>query len=267
MTITVQGVGSNTMQLQSGCINGLFLSLYATTVTDWTVASQQLVNLTATLYRGSDQVQVVAGNLYALAIAENPGSYEGQTINTNYRCFYLSFGGFINLKDGDNFQVNVTVSPTITGSVVTCATSHGVGIEDGIPTVQVTPVDVTKTNQSFTLGNGVTRISLVQAGQEHTLNSVNIASDYLRTEYLQATFNAMISNEWPYAGSQPANYSFTVYSGPEINGVQVNANVVTTATAKGYFVTHQIIRNKVSTVRTAEAINKVAAREAAKLTV
>ena len=234
MRLTVSGAGQQQFNMQTGTLDGLLVSLTATTIGDWSVTATQTVQLIATLTRADGVHQILSGNLFALGTANNPSSYEGLTIGS-YRSFQVSFGGVLNLKDGDSLQVTCSVGTAITGSVVTVSTSDVVGIEEYIPKVLLYTVDKTRSTNDITPGANVSKIALVQTTTDNTLTSWNIASDYYNAQLIESDFYAFMAEQWERA---PENYSFVIFAGGPVNKCTMNLNVDTGSSGNGYVVVY-----------------------------
>lgn len=260
MRLQIQGAGSNQFTMQQGVLDGLLVSFKATTVTDITAAVMQSVNITVTLQSSSGNETILSGNLFALGVANNPSSYEGLAIGL-YKSFDVKFGGFIQVKDGDNLQVSVSVGTAVTGGVVTVTSADGVGIEEYTPKVIVFSVDKTRSNYAITPGNNISKVGFVNTTTDFTLTSIDFSSNYFNTNLLVDDFYALMAAEWERT---PENYSFTFFNGGPVDNMNINLNVNTSATSNGYIVAYAGIVTPRTRERTAKAVTKLAAQAEAK---
>lgn len=260
MRLQIQGAGSNQFTMQQGVLDGLLVSFKATTVSDITAAVLQSVNINVTLQSSAGNETILSGNLFALGIANNPSSYEGIAIGL-YKSFDVKFGNFLQVKDGDNLQVQVSVGTAVTGGVVTVTTADGVGIEDWTPKVIVFSVDKTRSNYAITPGNNISKVAFVNTTTDFTLTSVDFSSNYFNTNLIVDDFYALMAAEWERT---PENYSFTFWQGGPVDNMNINLNINTGASSNGYIVVYTGIVTPRTRARTAAAVTKIAAQAEAK---
>lgn len=264
---SIQGAGTQSATITSGTYDGLRFSLIATTIGDITNALLQAINVFVTYAPvEGGTYNVVSSNLYALALSDNIGSYELVNIDGTVNCVF-NWGGHINLKPGDTLTVTTSVGTTATGLSTYVSTSSSVGIMEYIPTVVVSNVDPNRSNYSFSGGDFVSRIAVVNdsatsisASQKFT--SLTIQSDLLNDTFNFGDFQALIAQQWTV---DPRSYSFCLHQGTAISRVQINANVNASASATNAWVVvfGGIVTNQTKQ-RLQATVNKVATQEAAK---
>jgi len=235
MKVNVQGSGSTSYTESNATIGSLIFSITSTTIADVTVAILESINITAQLYRGGETTTILSGNLFAIGIANNPSSYEGLAIG-DYKSFTVTFGGgVVNLQDGDELLVNVSVGSSAAGQTLSMSSEYAIGIEYFTPIVNVYPIDKTRTAASLSLGNNVSCASVVHTAADLVIIGANINSSIWKANYGVTEFYGKMAEQWERV---PDNYSFHLFNDAVQDGVQCDLIIDTTATGNAYLVSY-----------------------------
>lgn len=235
---TVTGVGTESYQENSGTVCGFLVSATATTASDITIAQMEAVNISVQYYSGISNTPdtVMSGNAFALVAATNPGSYGSAALVTGTAGFggEISFGGYINLKDGDRLNINIQVggSPA-TGAQFTLTTLYGIGVQVYTPVVTVFSPTKTRTDEPFNLGDNVTTISIINSATDHVITSVSVNSDKWQASYNESDLSSLMASQWERS---PEYWGYNLHNGFELDSVMISATVDTGASGNCYVV-------------------------------
>jgi hypothetical protein len=268
MRITIQGAGTQTASVQNGVFDGLLVSLTSTTIADITTAVLETVNFNLIYQQqGGGSFTVLSGNLFALGFANNIGSYEGQNIDGTIN-FFIGFGSLLGIDSGDNLTLTVSVGSSITGMNTYVSTNSQVGIPSCVPIVTIFPLDPTVPNRQVTVGDNVTRLSVINTTAtsitaSQRIQSMQISADSFQGDYIAQDLQALIAEQWT---RDPSYYACAVYANNSapINRVVVNYNVNTGATSNGYIVAFGGVVNPITKQRLLRVSEKVTNKVAEK---
>jgi len=220
MTFTVQGAsGSGNMQLYSGSFSGFLVNIDATSA-----PNPEGVDCQINLMNPDGNTQVVSGNLLALAKATTPAALINTQIPTTSQQYgyWVDLGQVINLHQGDQLNVKVNVSGGITSQTLTFCMQEGVGIGLYIPQMIVQSVDETRSTMSFSPGNNVRRIAIVQTNVLNIVTSATVQSDKWSANYTNQQFYPLIASQW---NRTITDYSYFIYNGFPLNSVTMNITI------------------------------------------
>lgn len=266
MRVSVQGAGAQTYTERNKTVSGFRVIFQATDVANITGAILRATNLTVQLYRQGMAPLIMGSNVFALGLAQSMGNFEGAAIgtaDTGRISFLITLGPglVINLKDGDELAVTLTVGSAAAGQNVTVSTEYGVGIEMYTPVISVYPVQKTNQNMNLPAGDNVSMISIVNTSTDHVVTSANIQSDFWSGDYSQNDFFALMASQWSVT---PRQYSFCVYNDQPTDNVTGSLVVNTGATGDCYVVVNGGIITNTIKERAAKLAGKIAAKQEAK---
>lgn len=254
---------------QNKSVQGLRISIQYTAA----ITTAQLIScqLNVQLIRDGQTTAIMAGPLYALALASDPTQIEGTTLQftDDYVCgLNINFGQIINLKGSDKLQISLTggTLPSLASTLVT--TEYGIGVETYTPSVICFPVDKQRSSYDLPAMNDVNLITLIDTGASGAAGKMLFTGATLNSDKfeLQATRNdliTMIAEQWDTA---PTRNAFHLYAGPELDGAKLTFNIDTTATGAGFVVVFSGEVTPTVTKRSLNLINKIEKANLNKLT-
>lgn len=185
-------------------------------------------------------------------VAQDTGVKEERRIN-----LVIPFGSTINLQGDDRLEVEVTINSGFFAN--TCDTSlsfmqidviEGVGVEEFVPVFNSVVVPDNEDNQSFSLGDNVTRVVWFNTDKtaittaEQIIQTLDLVSD----KYVRKDTNHMLHAKalalYPTVAEKTARYqSFLIYDGKDLDKVElsVSASGSDIAAGKNFILTRSFV--------------------------
>lgn len=193
MRFQITNNGADTTWVQNKTIGGLIVAVEATGELTY---NSEAVQITCTLQRAGRSITVVSGNLLALAKGDNPGNAETSSITADsqtWQGYYIPFGEVpYNLTGDDRFSVSASVSGAV-NAVTTVSVDEAVGVETYTPIINVYPIPKTSTRQTLPLGQNITKVTLVQTGNEFGITTANLQTSLLNRQLIGPDLKALVA--------------------------------------------------------------------------
>jgi len=241
---------TKSIKVSNGTIDGILFNVYmyaAANNTTLTVAdlNPQEISVKAELTRSKRVIQICNDNLKVLGLfsAKNYGLTDwavGHTLTPHgvstkedmiALCF-LSFGGCVNAKDDDELVIQAVCGRGTFGAALDQAVSYvefneriAIGIERGTPQIIAQVVQANITNEKYSFGDGVGRLTFLNFDQTgiatQVINTLQLASDKLQASVNFYDIFNMDKNvftspviQYSAAGQQLSLYpqTFTLYA-------------------------------------------------------
>jgi len=228
------------------------------------VPNSQTVQVTCKLFRAGVTYTIFSGPLYALAVADSPGSRDNLAVPGGYG-FVINLPQAINLKDDDYMTYTMSVAGNAVDGTTIMSSEYTVQEGLYVPRIDIIPINKTQENQSnIPIGNNVSRIVIVSASTAVQLTTFSIASDKWSCDFGSGEFVSALADSWIRAVDR---WAFPVYPDPRqsensaghgfpIDGATMSYDSITSEAVNGWIVVYNGDVTQVTRRRSTEMVAK-----------
>lgn len=197
-----------------------------------------------------------------IALADNIGNHEFDTIGTKNNAFTVRLSQPVNMIQGENGQLEASVQGSDNAAATVTFGISGETDNAGlyIPLISVFSVNRTNDNQEWSGFDNVTKVCIVNDGTELGITNLSLGTDTKTREILNVPgMTAKLASQWGGAVTIP-NYSFCVIDSPDnpLDGVNIAVTSDTNATVNTYVVVfhgrlNDIVRRRGNAIMAAQS--------------
>jgi len=238
MRAQISNNGSNTTWAENKTVAGILFCIEATGELTYDPTA---VQVNVQISREGRSFTPVAGNLYAIAKGWDPANAELQSMTADtltWQGAYVSFGKVpINLRGNDRLTVSVSVAGSV-NATTTFTIIEGEGVEFYTPTVNVYPVNINQTKQTFMLGANVTKVTILQSGNEFGITAANLNTDLFDANLTLPDLKALaaIQRQGVTSSSITDRVSCVIYDGHPTKNAELDVTIDTNQTGPFFVV-------------------------------